>query len=245
MTTSNLFVAEQFRGQGCLNIDQGINLWHLLNHVIWAKIPGEIIELGCLSGRTASVLATTIARAGDDRQIWLYDSFEGLPQIAEEDGNIPLIPENFKTTAEEVLRHFKQFGAPEPIIVPGWFSDTLPDKLPPQIAFAHLDGDLYHSIKESLVAVYPRLTPGAVVVVDDYCDDELSPQIIEAYNNNPYHRSPYSGAPPTDKIPPRQYAIGNWLPAVKRAVDEFMADKPEEFSVMIAGEEKHGFFRKM
>jgi len=240
---SNLFIAEQFRDQACCNIDQGINLWHLINHVIWANIPGDIVELGCLSGRTAAMLGKTLQEAGDDRTLFLYDSFEGLPQPDEDDGPILLIPENFKTPKEGVAERFQELGLRQPNIIPGWFCDTLPDQLPEVIAFAHVDGDIYRSIQESLNAIYPRLSPGAVVVVDDYCDDDLSRRIEEAYNNNSYHLNPYGGE--GDQPPSRKYYIGNWLPSVKRACEEFLADKPEEMTLLIAGEEKHGLFRKV
>ena len=64
----------------------------------------------------------------------------------------------------------KRCGLPQPFVHKGWFAETCPAALPGTIAFAHLDGDLYLSIRESLELVYPRLAKGALVVVDDYCD---------------------------------------------------------------------------
>ena len=52
-------------------------------------------------------------------------------------------------------------------------TSSVGDGLPKHIAFAHLDGDLFSSILESLEAVYPRLSPGAIVVVDDVCDPNM------------------------------------------------------------------------
>ena len=231
---SNLFIAEYFTTQGCLNIDQGVNLWHLLNQVLLMGIPGDVVELGCLSGRTAAVMARTLRDFGSRKGLYLYDSFEGLPEPTAEDVGCPLIPANFKVAKEVVLEIFGMWGLPDPIIVPGWFRDTLPNELPEVIAFAHLDGDLYRSVKESLEAVYPRLAPGAVVLVDDYAEQGLCERIAEAYNGNPYTRNHR-----------RKYLPSDWLPGVRQACDEFLADKPEEMTVLIAGDERHGFFRKM
>lgn len=73
---------------------------------------------------------------------------------------------------ERVLDTFSHLHATPPEIHAGWFKDTLPGALPDRICFAHLDGDLYSSVKESLESVYPRLSRGAIVVIDDYSDPE-------------------------------------------------------------------------
>ncbi len=233
---SNLLVAECYRNQGNLNIEQGINIWHLLNHVLWADIPGDVIELGCFCGDTSALIAKIIEESNKPKLLYLYDSFEGLPEPTSEDGKIPFIKGSFNRASllDTVKSRFSDLIPEKVQIVPGWFCDTLPHTLPEQIAFAHLDSDLYAPIKESLEAVYPRLSKGAIVVVDDYCDDELSRIIEEAYNVNLYSKKNETS-----------YVIHNWVPAVKRACEEFLEDKPEEITVLIAGEEKHGFFRKV
>ena len=45
--------------------------------------------------------------------------------------------------------------------------------MPKKISFAHLDGDFYSSILESLIYVYPNLSKGAIVIIDDYCDPKI------------------------------------------------------------------------
>lgn len=228
---SNLFIAEYFKYQACLNIEQGVNIWHLLNQVLLQNIPGEVVELGSLTGMTAAVLARTLEDFGSDKSLYLFDSFEGLPPIGPEDINCPLIPENFKTLPEHTLQRFADLGLKTPIIVPGWFKDTLPCKLPDQICFVHVDGDLYQSVKESLEATYHRLAPGAIVVVDDYADPGLCCKITENYNINPYNQN-------------HKYHLSDWLPGVRKACDEFLVDKLEEITVLLAGNERHAFFRK-
>lgn len=231
---SNVFIAEYFQYQACLNIEQGVNIWHLLNQVLYQGIPGDIVELGSLTGMTAAVLQRTLEDFGSDKRLWLFDSFEGLPAITAEDEKCPLRPENFKTSPEHTIQRFADLGLREPVIVPGWFADTLPDRLPEQVCFVHLDGDLYHSTKQGLEACYPRLPTGAVVVIDDYAEPGLCRQIGAAYNDTPYSRN--SG---------RKYTPTDWLPGVRKACDEFLADKPEEILVLIAGDERHAFLRKL
>jgi O-methyltransferase len=231
---SNLFIAQYFQYQACLNIEQGINLWHLLNQVLLLDIPGDVVELGSLTGMTAAVIERTLMDFGSEKRLYLFDSHEGLPQIQPQDGKCPLKPENFKTSPDHTVQRFTDLGLRQPVIVPGWFADTLPHRLPAQICFAHVDGDLYSSVKESLEAIYPRLSSGAVVLVDDYAESVLCKSIAAAYNDNPYSRG--LG---------RTYTLSNWLPGVRKACDEFLANKPEEMTVLIAGEERHGFFRKI
>lgn len=233
MTRSNLFIAEMFRGQGCLNIEQGVNLWHMLNHVLWSDIKGQIVELGCLSGRTAVVMGKTIEDAQSNKDLYLYDSFQGLPQPTKEDFGTPVDPAAFRTTEEEVRSHFKEMGVPMPFIIPGWFKDTLPTRLPLDIAFVHLDVDFYEPIKEALEAIYPRLSRGAIVVIDDYHDASLAAPIKSAYDGNPYQRA-------IAPVPLMQ----NHFPGVQQGVEEFLADKSEAVTVMLAAHEKHCFFRK-
>jgi O-methyltransferase len=60
-----------------------------------------------------------------------------------------------------------------PIIKKGWFSEVTADDLPEAIAFAFLDGDYYLSVKDPLKSIWPRLSPGAIVVVDDYANEAL------------------------------------------------------------------------
>lgn len=230
---SNLFIAEYFRHQGCLNIEQGVNLWHLLNQVLLLGISGDMVELGSLTGMTASVIQRTLQDFGSDKRLYLFDSFEGLPPIQPQDGECPLKPENFKTNPEHTVRRFEDLGLDQPVMVPGWFSDTLPHRLPQQICFAHVDGDLYSSVRESLEAIYPRLGPGAVVLVDDYGEPDTCGKIGRAYTDNPYSRNLGRSYNPID-----------WLPGVRVACDEFLAGRPEEMTVLIAGEERHAFFRK-
>lgn len=230
---SNLFIAEYFRYQHCLNIEQGVNLWHLLGRVLALGIPGDVVELGSMTGMTAAVMQRTIKDFGADKKLYLYDSFEGLPPIGEKDGKCSLVPENFKTSPSYTIERFNDLGLEQPIIVPGWFSDTLPGKLPEKICFAHLDGDLYESIKQSIEAVYPRLPPGAIALIDDYADDDTCRQISEMYGYNPYMINAS-----------RHYCPKDWLPGVRLACDEFLSDKPEKVNVLLAGEERHGYFVK-
>jgi O-methyltransferase len=196
------------------SIEQRMNIFHLAMQVLVFDVPGAFVELGCYSGQTAVLIQKVIQRYAPERQLHVYDSFEGLPGKSQEDGRTPFTKGWLSTTEGQLKQSFHQQHLPLPTIHRGWFEDTLPTQLSDTIAFAHLDGDFYRSILVSLEHVYPRLAKNAVCVVDDYCDPAVNPDGWNA------------------------------LPGVKKACDEFFADKPERVYSLYAGPYSHGFFRK-
>ena len=137
-------------------------------------VPGDVVEFGCFVGTTSVHLAKTLQ--GTSKQLYLYDSFAGLPEKRSED--VSPAGEQFKAgellaTKKELIRNLKQANVPMPTIVKGWFSDVTPDQVPSQVSFAFLDGDYYESILDPLRLIWPRLAPDAVIVVDDYANEAL------------------------------------------------------------------------
>jgi O-methyltransferase len=154
------------------NTEQAVNIYHLLVQTILLKIPGEVVELGCFEGTTSIIMQKTLDQFECPKNIHVYDSFEGIPTPSSNDGGTDFVEGQCKTSKSNLIDNYKKYGVKLPQIHEGWFKNTLPQELPDQISFAHLDGDLYSSIKESLIAIYPRLAKGAIVVIDDYCDPQ-------------------------------------------------------------------------
>ena len=196
------------------NLEQRMNMYHLVSQVLAYEVPGAFVELGCNEGRSAMLFRHIMNLEGGDRELHVYDSFEGLPAVAEQDGDTPFEEGQMATSQQRLLDGFKARKLEPPIVHVGWFDKTLPTQLPEEIAFAHLDGDLYDSIKVSLEYVYPRLSKGAVCLVDDYSD----PEAWKGFNK---------------------------FPGVKQACDEYLADKPEEVTLLFSGSFSHGYFRKL
>jgi len=194
------------------NIEQRMNMYHLLSAALAYGVAGDVVELGCNTGQSSVLFQTIIEHMDPARKLHVYDSFEGLPGPVAADGDF-LGKGGLKVSREILAENFQRHGLRQPIVHEGWFEDTLPNGLPEAVCFAHLDGDFYESILVSLEHVYPRLSRGAVCLIDDYAD-------------------------------PSRLAGWNKLPGVKKACDEFLADKPEAVSVLWAGAMAHGFFRK-
>lgn len=132
-------------------------------------VEGDYVELGCYKGDTSLLLAEVLKTSG--KKLWIYDSFEGLPEKSKEDESV--LGADFRSgellvTKREVKERFLRAGLPVPVIKKAWFSELTSNDLPEKIAFAFLDGDFYESIKCSLELVEPRMVDGGVIVVHDY-----------------------------------------------------------------------------
>jgi len=156
-----------------INIEEAINIYHLLTQVLLLKVPGDVVEVGCYQGITAILLQQTLDQFKSGIRVHVYDSFMGLPDKTEQDGQTAFKRGDMATSKEKLMENFSNFNVKTPQIHAGWFKDTLPHELPDSICFAHLDGDVYSSTKEGLEAIYPRLSKGAIVVIDDYCDQDV------------------------------------------------------------------------
>lgn len=147
-----------------------------LTGVLARGIEGDVVELGCYEGGSAVELQRYLVQHAPERSLWLYDSFEGLPDKTEEDRS-PLgslfQPGVLKAAQSRLKRNFVKAGLPIPEITRAWFYELDPEDLPDTVAFAFLDGDYYESILDSLKLVWPKMRPGSVIVVDDYQNVKL------------------------------------------------------------------------
>lgn len=146
-------------------------------------LPGDVVEFGCYEGDT-SVLLADVLRDQPDKWLYLYDSFEGLPEKTAEDKSADgwrFQAGELKASPDTVRHKFKKYDLPEPVIIKGWFDKLNNSDLPESISFALLDGDFYNSIKTSLELVAPRMVAGGIIAVHDYRNARL-PGSAQAVN---------------------------------------------------------------
>lgn len=174
------------------DVERLVSLHWGLTGTLRAGVPGDVVEIGCNAGYTSIWLHAAIQSVAPTRNLVLFDSFQGMPEPGVDDQHLQ--KGECLASAAEVAKNFTDRHLPVPRIVPGWFKDTLPTGLPDQVCFGYLDGDHYASILTSLREVWPRLQPGGLLVIDDYCDLDRN---VRAWNG---------------------------LPGVKKACDEFFAD---------------------
>ena len=135
---------------------------------------GDYVELGCYKGDTSLLLAEILK--GSNKKLYIYDSFEGLPEKSSLDESA--VGEEFKSgelyvTKREVKERFLRANLPVPIIKKAWFNELNDDDLPEKIAFAFLDGDFYESIRDSLKLVEGKIAENGVMIVHDYNNPAL------------------------------------------------------------------------
>lgn len=139
-------------------------------------IAGDIVEFGCYIGTTSLFIRRLLDLDGTARDFHVYDSFEGLPEKAREDGSVAgsaFKAGQLAASKKQFMREFQRARLVPPVVHKGWFNQLTPSDVPPQIAFAFLDGDFYESIKTSLKLVLPRMSSGGAIVIHDYAREAL------------------------------------------------------------------------
>lgn len=156
-------------------------------YVVEHGIPGAFVESGVWMGGSIMAAARTLVALGDtDRDLYLYDTFEGLPAPGEHDGIVgskksaaQLYAAVNKTSGgrrfleaplDEVRANIARTGYPLERIhtVVGMVEDTVPSTAPAEIAFLRLDTDWYSSTKVEMDTLFPRVAPRGIVIIDDY-----------------------------------------------------------------------------
>lgn len=156
-----------------------------VRYVTKAGISGAYVECGVWRGGSSMAAAITLISAGDqDRDLLLFDTFEGMSAPGEHDfraedktAAASLLDQAEKTekiwcraSIEDVAANMALTGYPSDKIhlCRGMVEQTLPDQAPESIAILRLDTDWYESTRHELEHLYPRLAVGGVLIIDDY-----------------------------------------------------------------------------
>jgi len=168
--------------------------YDLARNVIERGIPGDFVECGVYGGSQCAVMARAIMQdftmwdRGSNRKVHLFDSFEGMPAPGSQDTEwiAAQHPEGTSLCGlESVQAHMTEWGIPPELLVyhQGWFEDTVSSSFGrgmgihqssqllmglKQVALLRLDADLYSSTRICIENLYPLLSPGGWLIVDDY-----------------------------------------------------------------------------
>jgi O-methyltransferase len=159
-----------------VGVDRLKNVCDLAQAALDENVPGDFIETGVWRGGCCIVMRGVLAANGvSTRKVYVADSFEGVPPP-----NPELYPADrgsrLHTHAElsvplDVVKdNFERYGLldDQVVFVKGFFSDTLPALQCGSFALIRLDGDLYESTVVALQHLYPKLSPGGFVIIDDF-----------------------------------------------------------------------------
>lgn len=174
------------------------NVHRLVVQAIEDRVPGDLVETGVWRGGTVILMRAVLRAYGvEDRTVWACDSFEGLPVPDADDGSgdadlmsgplvLDAINPFLAVTVEQVQANFERYGLLDDRVnfLAGWFRDTLPSAPIERIALLRLDGDLYESTMDALVALEPRVSPGGFVIVDDYNGLEVCRRAVDDYRRD-------------------------------------------------------------
>lgn len=127
------------------------------------NIEGNVLELGVAKGGSAKLLSKIF----DNKIIYLFDTFSGLPNAVEgADGFF----NGDMAVSEDYVRSFLT-DCNNIEIFPGYFPDTLNEKTKnDKYCFLHFDGDTYRSTQDFFINLFDKVNSGGIIVVDDYGD---------------------------------------------------------------------------
>jgi hypothetical protein len=169
-------------------------------YILKYDIPGAFVESGVWMGGSSMAAASTLAKHGvTDREMYLFDTFEGIPPPGEHDGVIggwrsveewwqtenakpdsaPFLDAPVETVRANMAR--TGYDLDHVHLVPGLVQETLPASAPEQIAFLRLDTDWYESTKVEMELLFPRLSVGGVLIIDDYGFTEGSHKAVDEF----------------------------------------------------------------
>jgi hypothetical protein len=172
-----------------------------VRRIVREGVPGDFAECGVWRGGSVVAMIATLQELGaPERDIHLYDTFEGMTEPTERDvtpehgpaaelwertGGRPW-PEYFDPSvfSEEGVREtLAATGYPAERLhfVRGPVEETLPAAAPERLALLRLDTDWYESTRHELVHLYPRLVPGGILIVDDYGQFAGAREAVDEY----------------------------------------------------------------
>jgi O-methyltransferase len=176
-------------------------LCHAVRYVTKHSIPGDVVECGVWRGGSAMAAALTLLGERDlARRLYLFDTFEGMPPPTEVDraagsgkSAALLLKEADEASLiwahaplDEVRANLASTNYPADRIrfVKGRVEDTIPREAPEKIAILRLDTDWYASTRHELIHLYPKLSVGGVLVIDDYGHWEGARKAVDEYIND-------------------------------------------------------------
>jgi hypothetical protein len=190
---------ERCRSYTMTSVERLYALYQATRYVVSSGIEGDVVETGVWKGGSCMLVAETLLGLGDCRRILLFDTFAGHPRPdAERDvdlwGNRAIADwerqrideqssEWASVSLEQVRGNLGRTGYPAErlVFVKGMVEETLAHNLPERVALLRLDTDWYESTRVALAQLYPRLSPGGLLIVDDYGHYRGQRQAVDEY----------------------------------------------------------------
>ena len=179
------------------SLDSMYSLYKAVEYVTKSNIQGDIVECGVWRGGSSMLMAKTLSFFGDNnRKIYLYDTFVGMPKPDERDVKIrtntsgtDIWEEKQKTGGwavageDEVRKNLENTTYPKEnfVFVKGKVEETIPGVKPQKISILRLDTDWFSSTYHELTHLYPLLNKGGILIIDDYGSWSGSKEATDKY----------------------------------------------------------------
>jgi hypothetical protein len=180
------------------------NVQDCVEDLLARSVPGDLVETGVWRGGTTILMRAILKAHGNtDMTVWCADSFEGMPKPTTTDLKAQAESDfsdrdYLAVTLDQVKANFERFGLLDDQVkfLKGWFCDTLPTAPIERIALLRMDGDLYSSTMDALKYLYPKVSPGGYVIVDDYNSWPACRQAVNEYRLEHGIREPLMAVDP-------------------------------------------------
>lgn len=171
-----------------------------VRYVVANDIPGDVVECGVWRGGSSMAATLALKELGDEsRDVWLYDTYEGMSAPTDEDVDIAGQSAETKflqrqltedssewcrSPIDDVRRNLLSTGYPADKLhfIKGKVEDTIPDQMPSgPVAILRLDTDWYESTRHEMTHLYPLLVKRGVLLLDDYGYWQGARQAVDEY----------------------------------------------------------------
>jgi hypothetical protein len=170
-----------------------VALANACRYIARRRIPGGVVECGVWRGGSAMAAALTLLEERDVRDLSLFDTYAGMTDPTPEDRvhsgesaeSVLSRSERYRCIADETDVRANMTSTGYPIdrvqLIKGDVVRTIPMAAPVSIALLRLDTDFYESTRHELVHLYPRLSSGGVLIIDDYGHWQGARQAVDEY----------------------------------------------------------------
>jgi O-methyltransferase len=161
-------------------------VWQAVSYLARSAVRGDVVECGVWRGGSSMLAALALREISATRPIWLFDTYEGMPPPSARDRQwtgehaadrlavqerIPGAVNDWAfATLDDVKEQMASVDYPPELLhfVKGRVEETIPVQAPATISLLRLDTDWYESTLHELEHLWPRLSVGGVLIIDDY-----------------------------------------------------------------------------
>ena len=179
-------IHEKWKDKTMIPWQGSYDAYNAAKYVALNGIEGDIVECGVWKGGSSIIMAETLGLFGcTDRNIYLYDTFAGMTEPDLRDTSLKTkaaAHDTWEKLQEDVHNDWAYASLAEVkenvarakypnerfVFVKGDVCKTIPETAPRKISVLRLDTDWYKSTHHELVHLFPRLSLGGVLIVDDY-----------------------------------------------------------------------------